>query len=389
MAQAHHTYPNVLITDGGLEFVGQMWDNFFNQHNITHRTTNPGSPTENALAERTNRTIRYKLNELMVRNNSNEWLANLQLVCDSINNNIVSGTHHTPNDLWTPGYQAGHQVLPNNLPPPSDNDNQLMIRARMMQKNRDRWQQVLNNDRNRRFLVVDHVFLSVKALSTVIRQYLKNGLGSTKNIPVKYVPRRLRIYQVHPAAGFTKEKYNVRNDQNAIVMKNGQPWDLYASQLVHVPPGSTPTGLNPASFQRAMRINNFPADGNHQAFMQQPPVPPVPPADNQQPPPPPPAPRLVPVTQWHSKECNDALKGKQFTDFDEDEDGNRIENPPRCVIVKVLYDRREKAYLVDYVKVGVQPVVRNMNQALLGDVLGLARGEDWWQEGFEEVVRRG
>jgi len=44
---------------------------------------------------------------------------------------------------------------------------------------------------------------------------------------------------------------------------------------------------------------------------------------------------------------------------------------------------------VDYVKVGVQPMVRNMKQTLLVDVLGFARGEDWWREGFEEVVRRG
>jgi DNA-binding XRE family transcriptional regulator len=35
------------------------------QHNINHRTTNPGSPTENALVERTNRTIRNKLNEMI------------------------------------------------------------------------------------------------------------------------------------------------------------------------------------------------------------------------------------------------------------------------------------------------------------------------------------
>ena len=120
---------------------------------------------------------------------------------------------------------------------------------------------------------------------------------------------------------------------------------------------------------------------------------PPPPPGNGNPPPPPPQPPQPPapraVTQWHSKEWNDALQGKEFTDFDEDEDGSRIENPPRCSIVKVQYDRREKAYLVDYVNVGDRPVMRNLNQALLVDVLELGRGEDWWKEGFEEVVRRG
>jgi hypothetical protein len=98
VAQAQNTYPKVLVTDGGLEFQGAIWSNFCNQHNINHRTTNPGSPTENALVERTNRTIRNKLNEMMVRNNSNEWLAHVQTVCDSINNNVVSGTGYTPNE---------------------------------------------------------------------------------------------------------------------------------------------------------------------------------------------------------------------------------------------------------------------------------------------------
>jgi hypothetical protein len=116
-----------------LEFQGAIWSNFCNQHNINHHTTNPGSPTENAFVERTNRTIRNKLNEMMLRNNSNEWLAHVQTVCDSINNNVVSGTGYTPNKMWVSGYQAGHQPLPEDLPPPSDNDNKRMIRDRMME----------------------------------------------------------------------------------------------------------------------------------------------------------------------------------------------------------------------------------------------------------------
>jgi Integrase core domain len=70
--------------------------------------TNPGSPTENALCERMNRIIREKLNEMMVRNNSNEWLAHLQTVVDNTNNQVAGGTNYTPNELWTPLYQAGH-----------------------------------------------------------------------------------------------------------------------------------------------------------------------------------------------------------------------------------------------------------------------------------------
>ena len=81
------------------------------------------------------------------------------------------------------------------------------------------------------------------------------------------------------------------------------------------------------------------------------------------------------------------MKTIEFTDFDED-DG---QSPPRCTIVKVLYDRRERSYIVEYVKVGDQLFAKNMNQALLHEVLDLASGEDWFAAGIEEFIhgRRG
>ena len=383
VAQAQATHCKVLISDGGVEFRGP-WDAYCQQNNINHRRTNPGSPTENALCERMNRIIREKLNEMMVRNNSNEWLAHLQTVVDNTNNQVAGGTNYTPNELWTPLYQAGHQVLPV-VGPANDNDNMLTIRARIMQRNRQRWQTVLQKDRNRRFVLGDRVFVSIKLLSTAIRQYLKNGLGSTKNIPVKYVPQMLTISAVRPGIGFTKERYNLRNVQGVLVEKNNRPWDFYASQLVLVPRLSTPTGLDPNDFYRAMQVNNF-QDNNDAANFQQgldndddddAPQAPAPA------PPQPPAPVPRPILQWHSKEWNEALKNKEFTDFVEDD----REPPSRCTIVKVLYDRRERSYLVEYVKVGDRPFLRNMNQALLHEVLELARGEDWFLAGFEEFIR--
>jgi hypothetical protein len=93
---------------------------------------------------------------------------------------------------------------------------------------------------------------------------LKSGLGSTKNIPVKYVPHVLTVVRVRPGVGFTKERYNVRNQQGNVVQKRGRPWDFYASQLV--PPHSTSVNLNPQNFNRAMQINNFEDNGNMNNF---------------------------------------------------------------------------------------------------------------------------
>lgn len=85
------------------------------------------------------------------------------------------------------------------------------------------------------------------------------------------------------------------------------------------------------------------------------------------------------------------LKEKQFTDFDEDEEGRKIPHPPRCVIVNAYYDKRLGDYLVDYTNVGDEPVMENINQALLSDVFELAKDEDWEVspfDGFRQIFYR-
>jgi hypothetical protein len=85
------------------------------------------------------------------------------------------------------------------------------------------------------------------------------------------------------------------------------------------------------------------------------------------------------------------LKGKQFTDFDEDEKGRKVAHPPRCIIVNAHYDKHWGDYLVDYTAVGDEPVMENMNQALLSDVFELAKGEDWGVfplDGFRQIFYR-
>ncbi len=60
--------------------------------------------------------------------------------------------------------------------------------------------------------------------------------------------------------------------------------------------------------------------------------------------------------------------------------------------MKVQYDlRREKAECIslDIVKVCDRPVMRNMNETELSDMLALRKGEDWCQEGFDRVLEVG
>ena len=255
--EAQGTIPKVLISDGGLELTGGPWAAFCANNNINHRVTNAASPTENALVEKMNGILRRKLNELMITGNSNEWRANLQTVVANTNNQVQSTTGETPNDLWAPGYQPGPQALPQAAAPDDVNDTAMDVRARVIRRNRDQWQRFNEKDRQRRYVVGDRVRVSMKLLSTAIRQYLKVNIGSTKNIPIKYTPQILTVSRVKPAVGFTKERYNLTNAQGQVVERNDIAWDFYQSQLVHVPPGSVPSGLAPQTFNRAMQLNNI------------------------------------------------------------------------------------------------------------------------------------
>ena len=94
---------------------------------------------------------------------------------------------------------------------------------------------------------------------------------------------------------------------------------------------------------------------------------------------PPPEPVVAPIRQpkpvssWKSKEWNDALKGKTFTDYDN----------VRSKILKVEYSRTYKSYVVDY-----HPA-KNATQTLqekLGPILELLRGGDWFISDYETAI---
>ena len=82
-----------------------------------------------------------------------------------------------------------------------------------------------------------------------------------------------------------------------------------------------------------------------------------------------------PVNTLKSKEWNDALKGKTFTDYDN----------VRSKILKVEYSRTYKSYVVDY-----RPI-QNATQTLqeeLGPILELSTGEDWFLPDYETVISK-
>ena len=67
-----HSFPQILITDNGLEFCAQAWETYLQNLGIEHRRTPPYRPNANAINERSHRTIKNMISKLC-SNRTTDW----------------------------------------------------------------------------------------------------------------------------------------------------------------------------------------------------------------------------------------------------------------------------------------------------------------------------
>jgi hypothetical protein len=89
---------SLLQSDQGVEFKG-TFDAMCKKYYIKHILSPPHTPTANAYVERRNSTIRRQLYALMEAANNKQWVKNLQIVTDNINNAPNATTRKAPIDL--------------------------------------------------------------------------------------------------------------------------------------------------------------------------------------------------------------------------------------------------------------------------------------------------
>ena len=65
----YHGYPRKIRIDNGPEFTGNTFTNWAKSHGITIEYINPGSPYQNGLIERFNRSYRTEVLDLYLFNN--------------------------------------------------------------------------------------------------------------------------------------------------------------------------------------------------------------------------------------------------------------------------------------------------------------------------------
>ena len=67
-----HSFPQILITDNGLEFCAQAWEKYLQNLGIEHRCTPPYRPQANSINERSHRSIKSMISKLC-SNRTADW----------------------------------------------------------------------------------------------------------------------------------------------------------------------------------------------------------------------------------------------------------------------------------------------------------------------------
>ena len=88
-----HSVPNIVVSDNGKQFVGNIFQEISKIYGFTHKLITPYNPQSNGEVERTNRTI---IDMLSCCTKEKNWDRVLPLVCFAYNCAVHSSTGHSP-----------------------------------------------------------------------------------------------------------------------------------------------------------------------------------------------------------------------------------------------------------------------------------------------------
>ena len=103
ICQTSNTYPKIIQSDNGGEFIGEFVKDWATENKVRLVRTLSYSPNSNGLIENFNNILRQMIREGFVRNNSFNWLDNLDDYINNRNESRHSTTKYTPNQIWKEG----------------------------------------------------------------------------------------------------------------------------------------------------------------------------------------------------------------------------------------------------------------------------------------------
>ena len=213
--QAEGTYPQVLQTDNGGEFVNELLENWARQHNIHLARSMSYQPTSNALIENFNNILRKMMREGFIRTNSLNWIDYLDDYLYNRNHSKHSTTKHQPIDVWRSGKDT---VRNNDTEALRETAKAIKVKAK----------KELDKNQTLEFLVGDKVRVLNSSLYSEVRKLIKSG--DKKYIVSKYSPEIFTVDRIIDPRGrdseFVKTRYTLRDQKNKIQLqefKNNKP----------------------------------------------------------------------------------------------------------------------------------------------------------------------
>ena len=196
--QSQNTYPQILQTDNGGEYVNELFENFGKLHKIHLVRTMSYTPQSNGLIENFNGILRKMIREGFVRNNNLNWIDNLPDYLINRNHSKHSITKTAPYKVW----RAGKAKVD------ADNEEPLVEVGKRIRGHATR---KLNETISTAFEEGDYVRVLMSSLYSKVRKMIK--AGDKKNVVVRYSPKIYRIDSLVKPRGvhkdFMKQRYKL------------------------------------------------------------------------------------------------------------------------------------------------------------------------------------
>ena len=196
--EENKVYPNLLLSDNGLEFKG-VFKTFCIDNNIKQIFTKSHSPTDNALCENLNLFIRKIIREVFVRTNKLNWIDYLDEVVYNRNHSMQMTIKNFPYKVWKPTKE------------PVNKDNE--IQTNILNESKEKNEKLKEKYNETQFEENDLVRFYLPVIDSSLRKSIKQGDG--KKIVVLWSPTIYKINRViNINKSFGTKKYYILQNHN-------------------------------------------------------------------------------------------------------------------------------------------------------------------------------
>ena len=108
----------------------------------------------------------------------------------------------------------------------------------------------------RQFQVNDNVRIRLETMSTPMRERRKSEFGLNLNA-IHFTPEVYTVTHVRNFPGIRPPEYNVADPAGNVIQSGATPKRFFGSDLLFVPPVNVNPSINPATTQRANRLNRL------------------------------------------------------------------------------------------------------------------------------------